>query len=209
MAKMTGFGLLLAITVVAAGHARASVVVNGDFEAGGVGWTTGYWGIGDFGRGKIGTQSAGTGATGSNAPDYALISQTLTTNPGTYYDLTFYVYADGLAGNTGAFPNEIKVRWDGNVVADYQNIPTTNPSSSNFFPGGPMTLFMVPGLLATTNSTVLSFGGRHDPAAIFIDNVAVDAAVTTTPEPAAMLVWSMLGLAFGGAGWKRLQKLLA
>jgi hypothetical protein len=187
-----GIGVLALVAMISsASNSAASIVVNGDFEAGSTGWTTNNWFIGNLSRGVIGTRSTWTGADGGGAVDSALIFQTLNTVPGTVYDLTFYVYADGLPDLTNNFDNGLRVRWDGAIVGDYVNIPTTNP---NFFlvPGGPMTLFTISGLLATDAATELSFGGRDDPSLLFIDNVAVVAAPGEVPEPAQLLVWSVL-----------------
>ena len=109
------FLVLIALLYFPSHAIAVSIVANGDFEAGGTGWTilSSGWNIAAFTRGVIGTQSAATGAPGPEAADFALISQVLTTTPGTYYDLTFYAYADGLAGGLYSTPNEIKVRWGG------------------------------------------------------------------------------------------------
>lgn len=171
------------------------LITNGGFETGDfTGWV----------------QSGNTGFTGvTNNPslahggnDYAFfgpvgslgfITQTVTTTPSQTYSLSFWLWntADP-AFNT---PNEFQVLWQGNVVLDTLNVPT----SSNY-------LNTVMSLTATGGTATISFGFRHDPSFFFFDDVSLVAA--GVPEPAT---WALMGitgmaLATGTVWYKRLRR---
>jgi len=102
------------------------------------------------------------------------ISQSLVTNPGSSYDLSFFAFTSNV--NT-AFP-EVGVLWDGRSVFD-QKIAA----------GGPWVKYTVPGLVASGPTTSLEF--TVGPAGVLhLDDVSVSAPMV--PEP------STLGLMLSG-----------
>lgn len=183
--------------LAAPAHAT-NIVLEGDFEVAGFFWNETDW---FFNRGNgvhSGLFDALSACPGDSCADTALLSQTLTTVAGQSYDLSFWLYTDGLFPNVNSSPNELKVRWGGSVVDDILNFPSTNPSSTAYSPGGPPTLIEINGLIATSTSTEISFGGRDEPAGIYIDDVCVDnsggactldaSAAVTTPEPGSFML---------------------
>ena len=185
------FSLALSLAAMAASlsfatHASAqNLVTNGDFETGDLTAWTESPGSGDTsvttpfdGFTPFGNDAAYFGAVGF--VDY--ISQTLATTAGQTYDLNFEF------GSDGATPNEFIVTWDGTTLSDQVNIPATGGFVDVDFTG----------LVASTNSTTLSFGGRNDPAYLALDNVSV----TAVPEPATVALF----LGAGSLGFVALRR---
>lgn len=171
--------LAAAAALASATPAFANLVSNGGFETSDfTGWTqfdnTGFTGVGTSSPSAVGPHSgsflAFFGAVGSDGG----IFQNLTTVIGQTYSLTFW-----LATDSGT-PNDLFVQWDG----------TTIFSQVDRGPSG-YTLFSFSGLLATTTSTQLAFGFRHDPAYFELDDVSV-----TAPDGGSTLC--LLGLAMVG-----------
>jgi hypothetical protein len=188
--------------------AMANLISDPGFELDNGSWTLepGTWGIASFDRGV----NSGLNAIGSNCIDpgdlssfaVCFFSQNLTTNPGARYNISFWLYADGLAGGGSNSPNGLQVSFDGNVVDTILNFPSTNPSNSSFDPGGPSTLVTINDVLATTDTTVLQFGGFHNPFSIFVDDVSVEAS-SAVPVPPSL---ALLGLGLAGLGFARSRK---
>jgi hypothetical protein len=134
-----------------------NIVVNPGFETGTfAGWThsgnTGFSGVTGGGIEHSGSFGAFFGPVGSNG----FLSQTLSTTPGSLYDLSFWLRPDG------GSPSNFSVSFNGVSLLTLTNPPTS-----------PYTQFTFTGLLATSNSTGLIFSFRDDPSFFSFDDVSV------------------------------------
>ncbi len=185
------------LAVAAALPASANIVRDGSFELNNGSWKlTDGWFLGDAGRGaQTGVNSLSTGCFGPEFICFA--AQALPTTIGQYYDLSFWLYADGLIGPegfpVGQFDNGIRVMFGDAVATTILNFPTTN-TTSDITTGGPSTQIIVRNLLATSASTVLQLSGYHDPSGIFFDDISVDLVVSQIPEPGPL---SLIGMGLG------------
>lgn len=193
------------LAVAAALPASANIVRDGSFELNDGSWElSDGWFLGEVGRGAhTGVGSLSTGCFGPEFTCFA--TQALPTTAGQYYDLTFWLYADGLIGPegfpVGQFDNGVRVMFGDAVATTIYNFPTTN-TTSDITTGGPSTQIIVRNLLATSASTILQLSGYHDPSGIFFDDISVD-LVSQIPEPGP---WSMIGMGLGFIGlcrWRR------
>jgi hypothetical protein len=187
-----------------AAPAMANIVTNGGFEAGDAGWTTVGWGAFNSDRGThSGINSMGTGCTDTEFR--CTFGQNLTTVAGQRYDISFWLYTDGYVDRSGQvvgqFENGLRVWFDGAIVDTIINFPTTN-TGGDWLPGGPSTLITINGVVASGSSTLLQFGGFHEPAGIFVDDVSVDAS-NGVPEPGSI---ALVGMAFLGLAATRRSK---
>ena len=182
MGKLTKIAVAvigLALGTIAPSQA-ANIVTNGSFETGDF---TGWTGTGD-------TTFNGVDCPGG-APDGACfaffgpigtlggITQTLTTEANTLYDIEFSFAADG--GTPSSFSGSF-----GGV----EFISLTDPPLSGF------QTFSFQGL-STGTSTELVFLFRDDPGFLFLDAVSVD--VAAVPEPATLVLVGigLVGLSLG------------
>ncbi|WP_183407563.1 PEP-CTERM sorting domain-containing protein [Massilia aurea] len=196
--------ILLAVAVAV--PASANIVRDGSFELNDGTWElTEGWFLGDAGRGaQSGVNSLSTGCFGPEFSCFA--TQVLPTTIGQRYDLSFWLYADGLIGPEGfpvaQFDNGIQVMFGDALATAIYNFPTTN-TSTDITAGGPSTQIIVRNLLATSASTILQLSGYHDPSGIFFDDVSVELAISQIPEPGTL---SLIGMALGCLGLCRRRR---
>jgi hypothetical protein len=192
-------GLLLATRAWA-----SPLVVNGGFESGNFsGWTlTG--GPCEFVLSHISGQGTCTGIDsggdpGAHSGTYAAyfgqygfaagISQTITTTPGTWYDLTFSLANTSYAPLGGTTPNEFQVGWNGTTVFDQHDMPVSGYKLYDFL------------VFATGTHTTLSFAGQQNPAYFVLDDVSV--TPVGTPEPATL---ALVGMGFATFAARRRRR---
>ena len=116
-------------------------------------------------RAHSGTHYAALGQ--SNTP-LATLTQTMPTIPGRYYNISYWLTNPNL-GN-GTIPNEFSVTWNGTVLYDHINLPTSAAWTK--------TQFIV---MATDTTTTLQFAFRNDYSDFGFDDVAVTLLPETPP----------------------------
>ncbi|MDB6001061.1 MAG: hypothetical protein JWP52_2760 [Rhizobacter sp.] len=147
-------------------HAADNIVANGGFESGLASWTPsgflleGYdYGVGDIAR-------SGTSAFyGGGVTDPGFLSQVLTTEVGTRYDVQLWLYSDGF------LPNSFQVRAGGALLLNVDD-----DMQQQF---GLLTTSFV----ATSMQTTLQFALRNDAGFLRVDDVSVSAMAAAVPEP--------------------------
>jgi hypothetical protein len=89
--------------------------------------------------------------------DLGFFTQTLATTAGQSYDLTYWLRNNGR-------PARFQISWDGSVIQD-------DPAFDH--PDHAYTSYTIPGLIASTDGTVLSFGFFNVPDFFWFDDVIV------------------------------------
>ena len=192
MKKLIVAGVFLALMGPMAASSRGNFILNGSFETGDfTNWT------------QVGgaTGVALTGGPGGYAPEdgnyYAYLgtvgglgtlSQSFATTVGQSYILTYY-----LASN-GTTPNEFRTDINGTTYFDQVNIPTQA-----------YTLYTYT-FTATGTSSTLEFFERNDPNYLALDNVAVNLAPTSVPEPSTLILSTLGGLVILGGRKLKLRR---
>jgi PEP-CTERM motif len=203
LSKLSQFVAAITLAGAMAAPAMANIVTNGGFEAGETGWTNNGWSVVNADRGiHSGVNSMGTGCV--DAGFSCTFGQTLSTVAGQRYDISFWLYSDGIVVNGNVFgqsPNGLRVWFDGAIVDTIIDFPTTN-TGPDFYPGGPSTLVTINGAVASGTSALLQFGGYHLPSAIFMDDISVVAS-NVVPEPGSI---ALVGLALLGPAATRRGK---
>ena len=170
---------------LACGAAHAGLIVNGGFETGNfTGWTVTGAGFNCGSPSGISNNTPHSGtysACFGNPSALTFISQALATTPGQQYAVTFW-YAQQPSNQTPS--NEVRVSWDGLIVADVSNVPVRTWTYAGFY------------ATASGTSTQLQFGFENGPGWFSLDDVQVDAV----PEPGAVI---LCGLGLGLLGLLR------
>jgi len=173
---------LLAFLLIAPQQANASnLVVNGDFETGDLtGWTLGDgagWQV-FSGTGILPSFSGQEFVSSGCSIGFCTLQQSLITQPGATYDLSFAFNPGPDANSTvsfgplaGRIGGDTQVLWNGNIVLDLA--------------GGDegWQVFNASGLTATSNSTLLSFSGYQFSTENGLDEVSVTGATTPSAVP--------------------------
>ena len=171
----------------------ANLVVDPGFEAGGAvdcngtaacsplhpAWTFTNASSGtDYGVQASGPHS-GTNSffsAGTTAGSYDAIQQTLATNPGQFYTVSFWL--DTHFDHSDA---DFRAFWNGTQIYD-------DPAGVDAAHQFPYTLFTFGSLQATGSSTVLKFDGYNVPSGDNLDDIVVDSGVASIPEPASWVL---------------------
>ena len=177
MRVQLGF-LALGVCLISLPAMATNIVINGGFEAGTTSpWVASGWFLGhNPGAAHSGDYFVDVGC--HNVSYLCDLSQTLTTSPGTSYDLSFFLYSDTLSdpGNV-----ELQVLWNGTMVGDILG------------PNFGYQEYDVTGLNATGASTQLLFRGSNAPGFSGLDDVSVVISTESgaaVPEPATILLLS-------------------
>ena len=191
-------------SALAIGQAVAApIVTNGGFESGLTGWTLsdpdGY--IFTCGpnpnpcTNPAGFQQTGAPHSGGVAVvmgDFSprTLSQALSTISGERYDISFWMA--NCPDRAECKPNGMKVEFGGQTLL---------PSQA--FDSFGWTQFVFSNILATSNSSTLSFSGYNTPAFFMLDDISVaQAALPSVPEPGTLMLVGLAG-ALGLAGGRR------
>ncbi len=180
---VSGFLLFALISLPAFGQ---NLVQNGGFETGNfTDWTL----TPGFAYGDVDVSSyvhSGTYAAQfiDSGPPYDTLSQTLMTQAGTDYDLTFWIQVQGTITPQADF----YVSWDGTKIGDYPAIATVFQYNE----------YQI--VVTGTGSDTLSFSAYDNPGAYGLDDVSVTPLGASAPEGGSALLDLLLAAgACGGA----------
>lgn len=179
---------VFALIVGATGQARADLVVNGGFETGDLtGWTTTGNSGPDYVAGNIIAYSGSYGFAYGQVGSLGFLSQTIATQAGQTYTFEFF------QNTMGGTPNEFSASFDGHQLLDLVNSPFSGIFTQYDFT-----------VVASTASTVISFGLRQDLSFSALDDVSVNpSGVSVVPEPSTFASACMAVLAGLGFAWRR------
>jgi hypothetical protein len=181
-ARSTAAGALALALCAGPALGQVNVVANGGFESGLASWTTSGFVLLGFDFGVDNFAHSGTAAFFGGAIDgLGFLQQSVATQPGTPYDVDFWLASDGF------LPNRFQVIVDGNVVLDREDI-LLQPY------GAVHTSFVATGAL-----TQLGFGFRNDSGLLHFDDVRVAAI----PEPSTI---ALMGAGLGVVAFLRRRR---
>ena len=187
----TGAAIILTAWLAASSAAAANIVKNPGFEADGgftnitiTDWEVDGW-YGTFRDGRILPFAGGHFAATGCSNQFCKLSQTLTTVPGEFYDLSFE-FNPGVGAFDTALTN---ILWDGFIVYSVGQGPLDWVHHTVFE------------LQATRTQTVLTFIGFQGTANNGLDEVSVVSegllGEAGVPEPAS---WALMLAGFAGVG---------
>ena len=185
----------IALAGLAASPAWANLVVNPGFETGNIiGWTlvdapegSDFY-IGESGAFPFNSHSGNYMAVfGATENQYDSISQTISTTPGQYYDVSFWLQTDGPTNEPGdddddtsslhsqisVYDTDFQAYWNGSLLTDYSPM-SEDPVAYALYSFN---------VQATSSSTTLLFQGFDAPGHVLLDDISVTAA--SVPEPGA------------------------
>jgi hypothetical protein len=185
-----------ALLLCGAGQARANLIVNGGFETGDfTGWTLtgnpGFISIVSGGLQHSGNFAASFGAVGS--PTNLSQTQNIATIAGHTYTLDFWLRNDGGPENhfTASFDGVTVVKLDNSSAFGYTEFTFSN-------------------LVATSNSTAVSFSFQQNPSFWRFDDVSVeDNTPPAVPEPASLALFGIGSAGIVGYGWRQRRRRVA
>lgn len=181
--------------------ARGNLITNGSFETGDFsGWTvtpaaTGSsFGVTNAVGPLEGPESGSYYAYfGGEQGSFDAITQTLTTTPGHYYEISYWVTVT--SGNNGT-NQAFDLIWQGVAEPSFTNLSSTPPTFLFYFNAS----FAI---IATGTSSVFGFQGFDATGDVLLDNVVVTDIGPLVPEPASTALIP-LGLAIAAA-WSKIR----
>lgn len=179
--KRASAALVLAMASITA-TAGPNLVVNGGFESGIAGWSTGEMGLGGAAFRHSGFAAASGSCKGHQCVDTLgagmYIAQTIATEVGASYDLSLWVLeTDGPIG-------EFSVFWDGLMVANVLN-PASNATTTGYVE------YVIHNLTASGVATAFEIHGRQDNGGIYFDDVSIVQAIGEVPEPGSVVLFGI------------------
>ena len=190
-----------------AAPAHAQLVTNGGFEDAGSPMSSNYFygwtlsGNADdtstppntfvFGNSHFGDLAAWLGAPTTDG----FLSQTLATDPGKAYTISYWLAVDGSTGTPT--PNDLSASFCGQSLFSAANLAATDShaAAADDYTLCPFTA------VATSASSVLQFGFRDDHSEFRLDDVSV--APAAVPEASTTISFGLLlALGLGAAAWK-------